>query len=69
MHISLLICLYSLVYQYGSASVVVPNRAVVVIKWSVCSPSTPMILFQSLHFSFELFEKNENKQKEAGDGP
>ena len=47
---------------------------VVVVKWSACSPSTPMIRVQiplkptvfSVTF---VFEKNENKQKEVGVGP
>ena len=48
--------------------------AVVVVKWSACSPSTPMIRVRILLtltvFSVKcVFEKNENKEKEAGGGP
>ena len=49
-------------------------RAVVVVKWSACSPSTPtirvQILLTSTVFSVKfVFEKTENKQKEAEVGP
>ena len=49
-------------------------RAVVVVKWSACSPSTPTIRVQiplKLRvFSVEfVFDRNENKQKEARVGP
>ena len=45
-----------------------------VVKWSACSPSTPTIrvLIPAEAYSFSVkfvFEKNENKQKEAGVGP
>ena len=48
--------------------------AVVVVKWSAYSPSTPTIWVRILVtptvFSVKfVFEKNENKQKEAGVGP
>ena len=44
--------------------------AVVVVKWSARSPSTPTIRVRILQFFCTiLFEKNENKQKEAGFGP
>ena len=44
--------------------------AVVVVKWSACSPSTPTIQVQvplkAAVFSVKfVFEKNENKQNEA----
>ena len=46
----------------------------VVVKWSACSPSTPtirvQILLTSTVFSVKfVFEKTENKQKEAEVGP
>ena len=46
----------------------------VVIKWSACSPSDPMIRvripLKPTVFSAKLmFEKNKNKQKEAMVGP
>ena len=45
----------------------------VVVKWSECLPYTPMIRVQiplKMTFFIEIiFEKNENKQKEAGEGP
>ena len=46
----------------------------VVVKWSVSLPSTPTIRIQiplkTTVFSVKfVFEKNENKQKEAGLGP
>ena len=49
-------------------------RAVVVVKWSAYSPFTPMILVRIVLkltvFSVKfVFEKNENKLKEAGVGP
>ena len=45
-------------------------RAVVVVKWSMCSPSAPTIRVQiplkpTVFFCNIVFEKNENK-KEAG---
>ena len=45
-----------------------------VVKWSTCSPSTltirVRILLKPTAFSVQfVFEKNENKQKEAGIGP
>ena len=45
--------------------------AVVVVKWSVCSPSIPTIQVQiqlkPLFFSVKfVFEKNESKQKRPG---
>ena len=48
--------------------------AVVVVNWPACSPSTPMIwvripLTSTVSPVKFVFEKNENKQKEAGDGP
>ena len=47
--------------------------AVVVVKWSACSPSTPTIRVRicwGLQFFCKIvIEKNENKQKEAGVGP
>ena len=48
-------------------------KAVVVVKWSTFSPFIPTILvripLESTVLSSKLFEKNENKQKEAGDSP
>ena len=46
----------------------------VVVKWSACSPSTPTIRVQipqafSVFSVIFVFEKKENKQKEAGVGP
>ena len=46
----------------------------VVVKWSACSLYTPAILVRialtPTVFSVKfVFEKNENKQKEAGVGP
>ena len=42
-------------------------------KWSACSPFTATIqvriLLKTTFFVCNLFEKNENKQKEAGNGP
>ena len=49
--------------------------AVVVIKWSANLTSTPTIRFRILLKStvfiiyLKLLEKNQNKQKESGDGP
>ena len=48
--------------------------AVVVVKWSACSPSFPTIrvriLLMSTEFSVNfVFDKNKNIQKEAGVGP
>ena len=45
-----------------------------VVKWSACSPSTPTIRVRIplKHTVFSVkfvFEKSENKQKEAGVGP
>ena len=44
-----------------------------VVKWSACSPSIQRSEFESrwnLQFFFKfVFESNENKQKEAGNGP
>ena len=47
---------------------------VVVVKWSACSPTTPTIrvripLKPEKFFVIFVFEKNKNKQKEAGVGP
>ena len=51
-----------------------PSWAVVVVKWSACSPSTPTfqvrIPLKPTVISIKLcVEKNKNKQKEAGFGP
>ena len=48
--------------------------AVVVVKWSACSPSTPTIrvrisLKPTVFPVKFVFEKKENKQKDAGVGP
>ena len=48
--------------------------AVVVVKWSACSPSIPTIRVRFLQkptvfYVKFVFEKNENKHKEAGVGP
>ena len=48
--------------------------AVVVVKWSTFSPSTPSIrvripLKSTVLFCTSVFQKSENKQKEAVDGP
>ena len=45
--------------------------AVVVVKWSSCSPSTPTVQVRIPPKSTvaKLFENNENKQKRAGHGP
>ena len=57
--------------KYDSSAVVNYNsRAVVVVRWSACLPSTPMIQvripLKPTVFSVKFaFEKNENKQKEA----
>ena len=47
------------------------SRAVVVVKWSACFPSTPTIRvrFPLTLIVFSVFEKNENKQKETWVGP
>ena len=50
------------------------SRAVVVVKWSACSPSTPTIRVRIPQkpsvFSVKcVLEKNKNKQKESGVGP
>ena len=42
-------------------------KAVVVVKWSVCLPSTPAEAYS--FFCNIVFEKKESKQKEAGVGP
>ena len=49
------------------------HRAEVVVKWSACSPSSPTIqdwipLTPTVFSVNFVFEKNENKQKEAGVG-
>ena len=46
----------------------------VVVKWSACSPSTltirvPIPLISAVFSVKIVFEKNKNKQKEAGVGP
>ena len=48
-------------------------RAVVVVKWSAYSPSTPMIrvritLTSTVYSVKFVLEKNKNKQKQAGVG-
>ena len=51
-----------------------PKCAVVVVKWFECSPSTPtmrvrILLKPTFFLQRFVFEKNENKQKEARVGP
>ena len=46
----------------------VSARTVVVVKWSACSPSTPMIQAYSFFCKICVWN-NKNKQKEAGVGP
>ena len=59
---------------YSAIPTMNETRNVVVVKWSVCSPSNPMIqvrIPRRLHlFSVKfVIEKNENKQQEAWVGP
>ena len=60
------------VVYYDSSFSPWEEGVVVVVKWSACLPSTPTIRVRGDAYSFSVkfaFEKNENKQKEAGVGP
>ena len=62
---------FSITFVLGTFTNIGDSRAVVVVKWSACSPTTLSIRIRiPLKFnSVNCLKKNGNKQKEVGDGP